>query len=209
MEQSEENKVHSGQEKYLTYQFMMKRHKLAMKNQFYFEAVLIDYAMLEDRLLSFLWACGAVNAVDSKRIGLGSKHNKHMLMEIYTAFSKNTNPPQLKKISMKIEVCRALLDFARQEYHGEERYLKALHAGLCELDIENLQTTLKQIEEWKDYRNALIHALMNHKVEVFSENLEEFAQNGLDYVRVIDRASQKLKRRKSIRLSARLSIKKF
>ena len=42
-------------DKYNTYTFMITRHKEAVKHGFCFEALLIDYAILEDRLVAFLW----------------------------------------------------------------------------------------------------------------------------------------------------------
>ena len=45
--------VETMQEKYETYTIEMKRLKKALDKGFYFEAMLIDYALLEDRLRSF------------------------------------------------------------------------------------------------------------------------------------------------------------
>ena len=45
-----------------TYEKMMQRYKKAVKEEFFFEAVLIDYAVIEDRMLSFLYHCGIQNS---------------------------------------------------------------------------------------------------------------------------------------------------
>ena len=53
-------KVQNGAEKAETYKAMTGRHKVAMKHGFWYEAMLIDYAILEDRLSAFLWAAGVI-----------------------------------------------------------------------------------------------------------------------------------------------------
>ena len=47
--------VADNREKQQTYKDQMQRYSKAMKDEFFFEAMLIDYAMLEDRLRSTLY----------------------------------------------------------------------------------------------------------------------------------------------------------
>lgn len=47
--------VADNTEKKATYQEQMRRYRKAMKDGFYFEAMLIDYAVLEDWLRSMLY----------------------------------------------------------------------------------------------------------------------------------------------------------
>ncbi len=201
-------KVSDGEEKRMTFSAMVKQHNLAMKHGFYLEALLIDYAMIEDRLTAFLWTCGAVNKADGKG-GLGNKANKKSLMQFYTAYTKNTNPPKMSNISAKIDTCQALLCFGESDYTGTDRYLNALHTGLRSLDIRALKDTLTCVQKWKNYRNEVIHSLMGKRIDSLYAQLAENAECGLAYARVIDKASQRLKRQKTIRLSAKLSLKKF
>lgn len=84
-------KSESGYEKQATYKAMTGKYNVAMKNGFYFEALMIDYAMLEDRLIAFLWACGVVNDVDN--FSIGNRNNKLLLREIITNFTGKPNPP--------------------------------------------------------------------------------------------------------------------
>lgn len=201
-------KVSGGEEKRMTFSAMIKQHNLALKHGFYLEALLIDYAMVEDRLAAFLWACGAVKMANGKG-GLGNKRNKDSLMQFYTAYTKNTNYPKMSNISAKIDVCQALLNFGESDYAGTDRYLNALHDGLKALDIPALRDTLNDVTKWKNYRNEVIHALMGKRIDSLYDDLAEKAECGLGYARVIDNASKRLKRRKNIRLSAKLSLQKF
>ncbi len=47
--------VADNREKQQTYKDQMRRYSKAMREEFFFEAILIDYAMLEDRLRSMLY----------------------------------------------------------------------------------------------------------------------------------------------------------
>ena len=55
MNERQIKQVEDNKEKQQTYSKQLGRYKLAIRNEFYFEAMLIVYAMLEDRLLSFLY----------------------------------------------------------------------------------------------------------------------------------------------------------
>ena len=196
----------TGGDKYDTYASMLLKHKTAMKYNFYFEALLIDYAMLEDRLTAFLWAAGALNDVD--KFALGNKRNKTQLLWLYTAYTGKDKLSSLKNISAKIDVILAMIDFAKKDYVGDDRYLTALHKGLQEIDLDGLKTALTALHEWRGYRNEIIHGAMTKNVYSLNEKLEEKAAAGLAYARTIDNESKKLKRRKYIRKSVNMPPKK-
>lgn len=198
--------VKDNQEKYETYRAQIGRYNLAMKHGFYLEALLIDYAVLEDRLSAFLCAAGVLNDADSSKFG--NRRNKAILQKLYTAYSGNDAPPRLKTISGKIEMVRALLTFAETEYEGDNRYLLALHEGLLVLNREELSEALRGLDTWRSYRNEVIHAAMNKNVYSLHEHLAENAALGMEYARVIDNAAKKLKRRTKIRKTVSMPLTK-
>jgi hypothetical protein len=189
----------SGKEKQTTYRTMIGKHQLAMKHGFYFEALLIDYAMLEDRMGAFLWSAGVMNDMDNYSIG--NKRNKAILQQIITEYTGKKKPQTLKNISGKVEAIEALTDFAGKPYNGDNKYLIVLHEAMQSLDIENFSDTLTKIDVWRKYRNEVIHTAMNKNLSSLNDKLEENARLGMAYARAIDSASQKLKRRKNIRKS--------
>ena len=65
------NESKTGSDKQETYRTLLSRHKLAMKHGFYFEALLIDYAMLEDRLVAFLWRQGYLTMLTNSDLVIG------------------------------------------------------------------------------------------------------------------------------------------
>ena len=193
-------------DKYTTYRALTGRHKLAMKHGFFFEALLIDYAVLEDRLAALLWAAGALNDID--RFGLGNKRNKSQLLGLYSAYTGKDKLTNLKNISAKIDMVLAMISFAEKAYDGDNRYLTALHKGLQTLDLESLKADLAELHGWREYRNEIIHGAMTKNIYSLYEELEDKAALGLAYARTIDKESQKLKRQKHIRKSVNMPPKK-
>ena len=59
--------VSDNKDKQRTYTENMAKYKKAIAGEFFFEAMLIDYAMLEDRLRSFLYYIGLLKSRDSKQ----------------------------------------------------------------------------------------------------------------------------------------------
>ena len=195
-------KVQNGAEKYETYKAMTGRHKVAMKHGFWYEAMLIDYAILEDRLDAFLWAAGVIAEPDGA--SLGNRRTRPLLTEIICKYTEAAKPAPLRNIGGKIAAVRSLLLFANDTPAPEDRYLAALAEGLRALDIDALLAVLAQIDNWRNYRNQVVHAAMNKNIYALTEDLEHNAALGLELARAIDNASRVLKRRTKIRLAARM-----
>ena len=193
-------------DKYNTYTFMITRHKEAVKHGFCFEALLIDYAILEDRLVAFLWAAGVMNDMDN--FSFGNKNNKAQLRTLYNSYMKEDKIPRLQNIGTKINVILSLIDFSQQEYDGTDRYLLALHKGMNDLNLQKISENLALLKDWLKYRNEVIHGAMTKDIYALYENIEEKAVQGLAYARVIDNEAKKLMRRDYIRKSVRMPIKK-
>ena len=65
--------VDDNKDKQRTYQRMLSRYRLAMKDGFFFFSILIDYAMMEDRLRSFIYYIGGIpnrNSISIKAKGI-------------------------------------------------------------------------------------------------------------------------------------------
>lgn len=192
--------------KHDTYTSLLSRHKKAIQYQFFFEALLIDYAMLEDRLNAFLWAAGVINDFNQPKFGV--KKNKAQLRRIYHTYLGEEKQPNFRNISCKIEMTLALIHFGKTSYDEDDRYLSELHKALQDLDLTKLEEALLVLDEWREYRNAVIHGAMSKNIYSLYENLEEYAVNGLSYARTIDNESKKLKRRQNVRKSVKLPLTK-
>ena len=74
------------------------------------------------------------------------------------------------------------------------------------MDIGTLLDTLDAIRQWCDYRNEIVHALLNKNTASVYAELEEQAQNGMKYARLIDSQVRILKKGNLVRKSANAPI---
>lgn len=190
--------VQNNYEKYLTYRDQMGRYKRAIKGGFYFEALLIDYAMLEDRLLTFLYYIGAVDTTFSDiTIPAGTSG---FFEQLYgKRLDKN-----LRNIGEKIKVIRKVLNWAETDeyFDPHQKYQITLNKQCrAQLDIPEFLAKLDEIDKWKDYRNQVIHALMKKKSSSVSEQNREKSLEGMELARYIDRQITKIKKGGYIRRS--------
>lgn len=133
--------------KYANYKEQHERLNKALKNNFYLEAIFIEYAIIEDRLTSIL------------------------RYEDNTVKSKNG----FVSIEKKINKVRAI--------SGEANGLAIKYFASDFLDT---------IENWKNRRNPLIHALM--KQQLTTEELLNLATEGQAIVKDLSRLSRNYKR---------------
>lgn len=213
--------VETMQEKYETYKAEMGRLKDALQQGFYFEAMLIEYALLEDRLRSFVYHAGLLqnrkashmlpgkNAVrkDFNRIAQRVKTWK-LEDGKETGNTSNFERLSVNKISDKIFIVRTIVLWSSEleSLPDESRYLQALR-GQCEsLDAAALLETLDAIDTWRMYRNEVIHSLMNKRMESIQQKLSEQVEQGVQLARQLDAQVTILKKNNRIRKAARLPI---
>ena len=213
--------VETMQEKYETYRAEMARLKGSLQQGFYFEAMLIEYALLEDRLRSFVYHAGLLqnrkashllpgkNAVrkDFNRIAQRVKTWK-LEDGKETGNTSNFERLSVNKISDKIFIVRTIVLWSSEleSLPDESRYLQALR-GQCEsLDAAALLETLDAIDTWRMYRNEVIHSLMNKRMESVQQKLSEQVEQGVQLARQLDAQVTILKKNNRIREAARLPI---
>lgn len=214
--------VKTMQEKYETYAAEMKRLKKALDEGFYFEAMLIDYALLEDRLRSFVYHAGLLADRNAKNL----LPNKNKAREGFNGLAqrvetwKRENGQEAmcdfqiehlspNKISGKIFIIRTIVLWSStlERLPDESRYLQALRRQCESLDAAALLETLDALEKWKDYRNEVIHSLMNKRLQSVQQELPKQAERGLQLARMLDQQVRLLKKGNTIRKAARLSTK--
>ena len=200
MSKHEISPVKDNYEKLLTYSKLLARYNTAMKYQFYFEAMMIDYAMLEDRLLSFLYHAGVIAKRSSDKVTKSKKVRPYLnyLNKRYNGEDKNL---VVSKISGKINLIEAILDWVINEVGVIEDsiYLKTLKTQCESLDLGLLKECLTEIKRWTNYRNEVIHAALNKNIDSLYAEIEQEAHNGMDLARIIDSQVRLLKKGNRIR----------
>ena len=192
--------VKDNAEKQEAYRKQLGRYRRALNNEFYFEAMLIVYAMIEDRLRSFLYYIGALHKADDPKLNV--KQTKAILRRLYFGSDEAALGQKMKLglISTKEKLIRNTLTWTL-EYEGipEETYLAVLKSEYEGLDIGGLLTTLGQIDVWREYRNEIIHGLLNKNVTSVDAELKSKVEAGMEYARFIDSQVKALKKKNAIR----------
>ncbi len=198
--------VKDNYEKQATYREQLGKYKRALNNEFYFEAILIVYAMMEDRMRSYLYYIGAVRRADDLKLNVNQ--TKSTLRTLYFGSEAAAKGKQidLKQISVKEKIIRSTLTWA-MEFEGipKSPYLAVLKKEYegC-IDMDGLLSTLNEIERWRSYRNEIIHGLLNKNVGSVSSDLRNQVECGMAYTRFLDNQIKALKKKDAIRKAMRI-----
>ena len=176
-----------------TYKQYIEKYNKAIKYECFLEAIVIDYAMLEDRLIAFLHYTGVISRTRNK-----ISVNKFCRPQIRSIIGYKPNSAiNVNNISVKIRIAKALLSIDDNE---EDKYLLMVHSHLAErVSTNEFNETLQDITTWCNIRNQYIHALFNKNYDALQEGLCEYAENGLKLARKIDNYVKAIKKNNSIR----------
>ena len=182
-----------GKDKENTYKQYMEKYNKAIKYECFLEAIVIDYAMLEDRLLAFLHYIGVISRTHDK-----ISVNKFCRPQIRSIIGYKPNTAiNVNNISVKIRIAKALLSIDDNE---EDKYLLTVHSHLAgRISTDEFNETLQDITTWCNIRNQYIHALFNKNYDALQQGLYEYAENGLKLARKIDNYVKNIKRGDTIR----------
>lgn len=198
--------VKDNKDKQMTYRKQMGRYKKAMDNEFYFEAMLIVYAMLEDRLRSFLYYIGSFRNIEDK--GLNVKKTKTHLRTLFFGSEAEAAGKRMdmNSISTKENLIRKTLEYVIAcDHTPAEPYLQVLKQEYegC-VDMDGLLTVLDEIDAWRAYRNEVVHGLLNKNMDSLDLELAEMVEKGMSYARFVDSQVKALKRKNVIRKTLRI-----
>lgn len=195
-------KAKTGQERKEIYTKEYSQLKKALKEELYLEAVSIGYAVIEDRLVSFLHHAGIVSRnVDSLKI------NRVIYPYMRRLLNKDYNYSiRIKNISVKRLLINALLsmsesdakridDEVSKDQRVLSRKLKIANVGYMQdlyeqlnknVDKELVHLVFKRIDGWRVQRNQLVHALLSCTVKSSEDVMKQCANVGYNLTREID-----------------------
>lgn len=198
--------VSDNKDKQKTYAENMAKYKKAMAGEFYFEAMLIDYAMLEDRLRSFLYHIALLKGRESyKADNTPVKDKIKAIVAEYKDKDKNDSLT-ISSISGKIRIVKSTLRWAVNTCGTDnDQYLTILKKQYeATLDIGDVLDRLSDISNWCAYRNEVIHALLNKNTGSLMKELPLQAERGMELARFMDDQVKKLKKGNVIRRKLKL-----
>lgn len=209
MEESMVERVENNSQRGYSYQENIKRYGKAMKEGFYFEALLIDYALIEDRLRSYLYYIGAFDRRDDKRV---CRKTRKPLADMKTGYLKGGKPEfRMYMITEKMDVVRATLLWfkGQEESPADDRYRAALWKQYSErIDADEFLELLGAINTWKDKRNEIVHGLLGKDVNALMATVEPLCEEGFDLFRRLDGEVKNVKFGNSIRRAMRMRSEK-
>lgn len=201
--------VKDNLDKQRTYAKQKGRYNTAMKYGFYLEAIMIDYALLEDRLRSILYHIGFL----SNRKATGAwKKAKPDFASIIQQYKRDRESDALgiTNISGKMKIVRCVLLWVANTEGGYERnaHLSLLKTQCESLDIDTFLTAIQDIEEWCSYRNEVVHSLLNKNLESIETELKAKAEEGMQLANFLDAQEKIIKKGNRIRKGINLVIEK-
>ena len=186
-------KAKTGKEKQRTYAAYMSQYKKAIRNEFFLEAIMIDYAMMEDRLVALLHYLGIVSRNQSKL-----SVNKFCRADIRKLLGYKENAAiRINNISVKIRILNSLV---KQTLVEDSAFIKAILEQIAaQIDRNHIERLCCDILEWCAIRNQYVHALLNKNYDALQAGLNDFAEDGHIIARRIDDCVKMIKKDNAIR----------
>ena len=189
--------VKDNKDKQNTYKKILPRYKTAIQNKAYLEAVLINYALLEDRLTSILYHLALIKDRSDNLLYIGDKK----IIDICKIKFNKKEEFCFDTITKKINVLKKLFNWVE---NTEEKLKKGSFLYLlkneCEsIDIKEMRKQLKCIEKWCGWRNEIIHGLLNKNLDDLYASIEEKVKEGNDYYKYLASISKEIKTYSTIR----------
>ena len=199
--------VQNNEEKWQTYARYKTQLTKAIKYEFYLEAMMIEYAILEDRMRSFIYHIGGLSTRMSKSIG--SKRTKSQLKAIVLKYKNDNEPDHLgiTNISGKQKIIKCVLRWSSDETKQieDDNYLTALNKQIKErINAEEMLELFERIDEWCAFRNEVVHALLNKNITSVDCHLSEYVLAGKQLVDKLSGFETKIKYGNKVRRAVNL-----
>ena len=107
----------------------------------------------------------------------------------------------ITNISGKMKIIKAILKWVNEceNVDKNNQYLVLLKNECESLDIGGIFEILDKLKDWCDYRNEIVHALMNKNIDSLYEKIDEKALEAFEYVKFISSQVNILKKNNKIR----------
>lgn len=191
--------IKDNMNKYQAYKTQIAKYNRAIEEGFYYEATLISYAIMEDRMLAFLDKIGFVNITTTpEKVELSTTEAVRPFLRSLVG-EKNID---VRNISAKRRLIASIITMRYEEAEQYEKdyaakqktsnmngYLQELYMDIDESGIDREETLeiLTKIADWCDRRNSLIHSMLNIKTgDTFDDEVETLAKESVILWRFLD-----------------------
>lgn len=192
MKEEELLRYRDGKGKQRSHTYLYGKYNRAIKNGFYFEAMMISYNLVEDRLIAMLHYAGVISR-DADKLAVTKRAKpavRHLL-------NKGSNSYiNVKNISVKLAILKAVA----QSSQDEDPYIIAVKEQIDNtVTAEVLIDLADRCTKWKEFRNKFVHGLANKNPDDVENHAQEVAETGYKLARELDNAVGKFSKRNRIR----------
>ena len=116
---------------------------------------------------------------------------------------------KVSTISGKIKIIRCSLKWSAivEGGYSEDKYLVALKSQYeGAFDIGEFLGVLDEVDKWREYRNEIMHALLNKNIESLWEELASQTEKGMQLARKLDAYVKLVKKNNRIRKAIKLPV---
>ena len=185
-------------DKQKTYKEQMEKYSLAIRHGFFLEAIMIDYACMEDRLRSMLYYLGVFEKESDYKVK-GKSNRVQCFRDILHDYVDPKMKMSITTISGKRSIVRSVFHMAgaAERPNSSETQRSLLWSSLHdEKHISEIMQLLDEIENWCEYRNEIVHCLLNKNLESLHEQLQQKAEEGYTLFRRLDSQVHWVKRKR-------------
>lgn len=214
MQEVKIERVSDNSEKMLTYAEAKRRYKRAVDEGFYFEALLISYALIEDRLTSLLYHIGALEQRTHQRVCRRSKKNglEHIVRLVDHKGSPDVEiKMSVKGMTNKASIFKSTLRWSQidGEQGCETDYLRTLRQQYRDrVDVGEAMRLLDELAEWQKTRNEIVHGLAAKNMEALYAVLPSHCEAGMLLFGRLDRLCRDVQHGNRIRRSLKMGCDK-
>lgn len=201
MPQQNVKTILNNKDKQNTYKHLMGKYRKAVNSECYFEALLIVYAMLEDRFRSMIYHSGGLTNRSAKSFckKAGVDNIVRGLIKDYIADSEDDSLG-LSTITNKMKIIRCLTKWASEtDKQYDDGFILLLKAQYESIDAYEMYDQLEQLRVWLDYRNEIIHGLLNKNMDSLYNELDIKVEDGMKLARYFDTQCKLIKKNNKIR----------
>lgn len=191
--------VKDNYDKNNTYKVINAKYTQALKEGYYLEALMITYALVEDRLRSFLYFIGLIETNENNQLYLCEKNKQ--IIDIIKIKSKKPDKYKFDDISSKYKAVNNIVKWVNTEkkLKSKKSYLYTLNYECESLDIAGITSEISKMRNWLKYRNEVTHGLLNKNIDSLNKEIENRAREGKQYFDFISSQVKILKRENNIR----------
>lgn len=175
--------------KQITYQELNKKCKQALKDNNYETVILLTYAMIEDRLLSFLHYMYIIDR--NNNIYYPTKEIDTIIRPLLK-YKEDSNIKQVYKI-FNISTKLKILKLFTNNNSNIQYLLDCKNIIDINIGIDNYNKLLDDITTWIKYRNEIIHSSFNKDINDLNNKIISISKEGYRLSKLLSNYTNKIK----------------